>query len=104
MFSNRALLVVISPLSRADGLFFLRLRAAGYPCMLISPNPLDFVSPVLSKDPDSQRAFCLARQERRIQLESISRRNIRVIDWRVSQPLYPLLQSSLGHIRGQGKK
>jgi uncharacterized protein (DUF58 family) len=104
MFSSHALLVVLSPLSRSDSLFFPRLRAAGYRVMLISPDPYDFAYPILGKDPDSQRAYELARQERRIQLQSISHLNIRVIDWQVSQPLYPLVRSSLGHTRGQGEK
>jgi uncharacterized protein (DUF58 family) len=103
MFSNRALLVVLSPLSRSDSLFFPRLRAARYQAMLISPDPYDFIYPTLSKDPYSQRAFFLTCQERRIQLQSISRLNIRVIDWQVGQPLYSLIRSSLGHIRGHGE-
>jgi len=103
MFSNRALLVVLSPLSRFDSLFFPSLRAAGYKAMLISPDPYTFIYQTLSKDTDCQRAFFLTRQERRIQLQSISRLNIRVIDWQVGQPLYPLIRSSLGHIRGHGE-
>ena len=103
MFSNRALLVVLSPLTRSDSLFFPRLRAAGYQAMLISPNPYDFIYPTLSKDKDSQRAFSLTNQERSIQLQSITRLNIRVIDWQVRQPLYPLIRSSLGHFRGRGE-
>jgi uncharacterized protein (DUF58 family) len=104
MFSSHALLVVLSPLSKSDNLFFPRLRAAGYRAMLISPDPYDFAFPTLGKDPDSLRAYDLAHQERRIQLRSISRLNIRVIDWQVSQPLYPLVRSALGHARGQGEK
>jgi uncharacterized protein (DUF58 family) len=103
MFSNRALLVVLSPLIESDRLFFPRLRAAGYQAMLISPDPYDFIYPTVPKDPDSQRALFLASQERRNQLQSITRLNIRVIDWQVSQPLYPLVRSSLGHIRGRGE-
>jgi uncharacterized protein (DUF58 family) len=87
MFSNRALIVVLSPLTRSDSSFFPRLRAAGHQVMLISPDPYDFVYSTLSKDPDSQRAFFLTCQERRIQLQSITRLNVRVIDWQVSQPL-----------------
>lgn len=103
MFSNRALLMVLSPLTRSDSLFFPRLRAAGYQAMLISPDPYDFIYPALSKDADIQRAFFLTCQERRIQLQSIKRLNIRVVDWKVSQPLYPIIRSSLGHMRGHGE-
>ena len=103
MFSNRALLVILSPMARSDRLFFPRLRAAGYHAMLISPDPYDFIYPTLPKDPGSQRAFFLTRQERRNQLQSIARLNIKVIDWQVEQPLFPLIRSSMGHLRGHGE-
>ncbi len=103
MFSNRAMLVVLSPLTRVDTLFFNRLRAAGRQALLISPDPYDFLRLTLSKNPDTQRAYFLASLERRIQLQSIERLNIKVIDWQVSQPLFPLIRSSLGHLRGHGE-
>lgn len=101
MFSSRALLVILSPLARSDRLFFPRLRASGYQALLISPDPYDFAYPTLPHDQVSQLAFQLARQERSIQLRTISRLHIQVIDWQVSQPLYPLVRSALGHNRGQ---
>ncbi len=103
MFSNRALIVVISPLTRADNLFFPRLRAAGHQAMLVSPDPYDFMYPGVAADADSQRAYRLACQERHIQLETIARLNVRVVDWQVRQPLFPLLRTSFGHLRGQGE-
>ena len=103
MFSNRALLVILSPLTRADSSFFPRLRAAGYQAMLVSPDPYSFIYPTLPQDANNQRAFTFASQDRRILLQAIKRLNIRVIDWQVSQPLYPLVRASLGHMRGQGE-
>lgn len=103
MFSNRALLVILSPLTRTDSLFFPRLRAAGYQAWLISPDPYDFIYPSVAKDLDSQRAYFLSRQEHRIQLQAIAQLNIQVTDWQVSQPLLPLIRSSLGHLRGHGE-
>ncbi len=104
MFSSRSLLVVLSPLTRSDSQFFPRLRASGFQVLLISPDPYDFADSTLSKDQDSQRAFLLARQERRIQLQKIARLQIQVIDWQVSQPLYPLVRSALSRQRGQLEK
>ncbi len=103
MFSNRSLLIVFSPLARADRLFFLRLLAGDYQSMLISPDPYDFIFPTLPKDGDSQRGYLLARIERRIQLQSIARLKVRVIDWQVRQPLLPLVRNALGHVRGRGE-
>ena len=104
MFSGHTLLVIISPLTRSDSSFFLRLRAAGYQALLISPDPYDFVYPTVPKDPTHQRAFQLARLGRSIQLRTIERLHIRVLDWQVSQPLYPLMRSALGQYRGQPQK
>lgn len=103
MFSNRAWLVILSPLTRSDSTFFVRARAAGYQVTLISPNPYEFLQTSSAWDAESQRAFSLARLERRILLQSISSLHIRVIDWQVSQPLFPLIRASLGHFRGRGE-
>ncbi len=103
MFSKRAILVVLSPLARADNLFFPRVRAAGYQAMLISPNPYDFIHHNSAGDAGNQRAYQLANQERRIQLEAISRLNIQVVDWSVREPIIPLVRKSFGHLRGQGE-
>ncbi len=103
MFSNRSLLIIFSPLTRADRLFFLRLLAGNYQSMLISPDPYDFIYPTIAKDGDCQRGFFLARHERRIQLQSIARLKVKVIDWQISQPLYPIVRTALGHTRGHGE-
>ena len=104
MFSSRALLVVLSSLGRYDSAFFPRLRAAGYQALLISPDPYDFAYATLPPDPPSQQAFHLARLERRIQLKGISQLQVQVIDWQVSQPLFPLVRAAFGHLRGQRER
>ena len=38
------------------------------------------------------------------QLAKITRYQVRVIDWQVSQPLYPYVQAALGHMRGQRER
>jgi uncharacterized protein (DUF58 family) len=104
MFSSHALLVILSPLGRFDEAFFPRLRAAGYQALLISPDPYDYAYPTIPGDQYSQQALRLARLERRIQLAKITRYQVRVIDWQVSQPLYPYVQAALGHMRGQRER
>jgi uncharacterized protein (DUF58 family) len=103
MFSNRALLVILSPLIGSDSTFFRRACAAGYQVMLISPDPYEFIQSSSARDAESQRAYSLARLERCIQLQSISNLHIKVIDWQVSQPMFPLIRASLGHFRGRGE-
>lgn len=110
MFSSRALLIVISPLVRSDRLLFLRLRASGYQGMLISPDPFDYIAGDLPQGklpadgvayrdwrgrPESGMAYRAARLERSLLLRDISQMQVKVIDWRVREPLYPLVRAVL---------
>jgi uncharacterized protein (DUF58 family) len=102
MFPSHALIIVISSLTAADRSLFLRLRAHGYQSLLISPDPIDFISPILAQDItkgtdalSAQLAIRAARLERRLQLNEIAQLNIPVIDWQVKQPLFPLVRNAL---------
>lgn len=101
MFPSRALIVIISPLTAADKSLFLRLRAFGYQALLISPDPIDFAYPTLAQDIANRLAIRAARLERRLRLNDIAQLKIPVIDWRVSQPLFPLVRNALTRSRGQ---
>ena len=89
MFPSRALIVIISPLVAADRQLFLRLRAYGYQALLVSPDSLNFAYPSLAQDVTTRLAIRTARLARRLQLDDISHMQIPVIDWQVSQPLFP---------------
>lgn len=101
MFPSRALLIVLSPLSPADRSLFLRLRAYGYQAVLISPDPIDFASPNLARDRAGKLAIRAARIERRLRLNDIAQMQIPVIDWRLDEALFPLLQNAMARPRGQ---
>lgn len=101
MFPNHALLIVISPLTSADRYLFQRLRAHEYQACLISPDPIDFAYRTLAQDATNQLAIRAARIERRLRLDEIAQLHIPVIDWQVSQPLFPLVRSALTRSRGQ---
>ena len=103
MFPNHALLVFISPIASDDRSLFLRLRAANYQVLLISPDPLNFAYPVLPQEIDSRLAVRTAHVERRLRLNAIARLQIPVIDWQVRQPLYPLVRNALARSRGQAE-
>jgi uncharacterized protein (DUF58 family) len=95
MFPSRALIIIISPLVSADRDLFLRLRAYGYQALLISPDPIDFAYSTLAQDTITRLAIRTARVERRLQLNEISQMQIPVIDWQISQPLFPLVRNAL---------
>jgi uncharacterized protein (DUF58 family) len=104
MFPSRALIVIISPLISADRSLFQRLRAYGYQALLISPDPIDFISPALPQGTANRLAIRATRLERHLRLNEIAQWNIPVIDWQVSQPLFPLIRNALTRSRGQRER
>ncbi len=101
MFPNHALIIVISSLTPTDRYLFQRLRAYEYQAVLVSPDPIDFAYPTLAQDATNQLAIRAARVERRLRLNDIAQMHIPVIDWQVSQPLFPLVRNALTRSRGQ---
>jgi uncharacterized protein (DUF58 family) len=101
IFPNHALIVIISSITAADWPLFLRLRAYGYQALLISPDPIDFANPTLAKDTDHRLAIRAARLERRLLLNNVAQLQIPVIDWKIGQPLFPLVRNALTRSRGQ---
>jgi hypothetical protein len=95
------LIIVISSLFSADRLLFQRLRAYGYQALLVSPDPIDFAYPTLAQDISNRLAIRATRVERRLKLNNIAQLQIPVIDWQVSQPLFPLVRNALTRSRGQ---
>jgi uncharacterized protein (DUF58 family) len=104
MFPSRALLIIISPLTSADRSLFLRLRAYGYQAILISPDPIDFISPTLVHDTANHLAIRAAHLDRRLRLNEIAQLNIPVIDWQVNRSLFPLVRNALTRSRGQRER
>jgi uncharacterized protein (DUF58 family) len=101
MFPSHALIIIISPLTSTDRSIFQRLRAYDYQALLISPDPIDFAYPTLKQDITSQMAIRATRLERRLQMNNIAQLQIPVIDWKVNQPLFPLVRNALTRSRGQ---
>ncbi len=101
MFPSKALIILISSHVSADRALFLRLRAHGYQVLLVSPDPIDFARPSLGLDATSQLAIRAASLERRLHLNNIAQLQIRVIDWQVRRPLFPLVRNALTRSRGQ---
>lgn len=101
MFPSHALIIIISSLTSFDRSLFLRMRAFGYQTLLISPDPIDFAHLSLAKDTASRLAIRATHVQRRLMLRDIAHLQIPVIDWQVSQPLFPLVRNALTRFRGQ---
>jgi uncharacterized protein (DUF58 family) len=101
MFPSHALIILISSLPSSDRPFLQRLRAFGYQVLVISPDPIDYAFPTLAQDFTNRLAIRATRLERYLRLSDVARLQIQVIDWKVSQPLFPLIQNALSRSRGQ---
>ncbi len=100
LFANRALIVILSPLASDEWQVFPRLRARGNQGLLISPDPVDFMKASSPQDRVGRLAQRLARLERRLRLRHIERFGIRVVDWQVGKPLFPLVRNAMRPARG----
>jgi uncharacterized protein (DUF58 family) len=101
MFSPRALLIIISSVGAYDTSVYLRLRAAGYQVLLISPDPLRLAYPVLPQEHTQNLAVRAARLERQARLNALAQLRVAVINWPVDQALFPLVRNALSRSRGQ---
>lgn len=104
MFSIRSIILMISPLVAGDWRLFPRLRAYGYQALLVSPDPVDFIQRTIPEDIPSQLAIRLTKVERKLEIQRISRLWVPVIDWKVSQPLPPLVRGALTYSHLQHRR
>lgn len=91
-------IVLISPLCRDDMPMLVRLRTHGYPLLVVSPDPVTFETQTLPTRPEVALATRIARLERRLLLRKLYQAGIRVVDWRVHDPLGQAIQAALGRL------
>ena len=82
---------------------YQRLKANGYQAVLISPDTVKFGKPLFGSDRDTKLAVRTVMLERRLNLDAVAQLQIPVINWKVDQPLYPLVRNVLTRSRGQGE-
>lgn len=96
LLPSHALLLMVSPLTNNDWQLFPRLKSQGYQVVLVSPDPVHFANRnmVIKKD-NTRMALRAANIERQLIIRNILRLEIPVIDWKVDQPLSPLVKHAL---------
>lgn len=102
VFPSRSTIISISPLASGDKNLYQRLKANGYQAVLISPDPIHFGKPLFDNDRDTNLAVRTTHLERRLNLDAVAQLQIPVINWKVDQPLYPLVRNALTRSRGEG--
>ena len=94
-FPAQSQIVFVGPLANDDVPTLGRLRALGYGVMVVSPDPIAFEMRALGATPRTQYAYRIARAERRLNLQTLSRRGVQVVDWDVALPLDAVLRTAL---------
>jgi uncharacterized protein (DUF58 family) len=87
LFSNRALIVVISPLDLKDLQTYKQLRASGHQILLISPDPISFMAQRAPSGAVLDLALRASRIERYAQLKHLLQMGVMVVDWNVHRSL-----------------
>ncbi|HSV86327.1 MAG TPA: hypothetical protein VLH85_07115, partial [Levilinea sp.] len=100
MFPARSQLVMVSSLSRHDTSQLIRLKAAGYELLIVSPDPVDFQARILINQPNIAEATRLAQVERALLLKKLFRAGIQIVDWKVTQPADHAIQKAVRQQRG----
>jgi uncharacterized repeat protein (TIGR01451 family) len=96
LFPARTQLVFISPLRPEDLEDLTKLRAHGYPILIISPDPITFEAKSLPQDEALKQAARIVRLERNHLLRQLQKAGIRVLEWQVDTPFQEAAYSALG--------
>jgi len=95
LFPARSQLVFISPLRLDDLSELVKLRAHGYPLLVVSPNPISFEEKVLGPSPQTELAARIARLERQRLFQKLAQMGVRLFEWQVDTPFYEAAQVAL---------
>ena len=93
---------MLSALGTNDLETYARLRGAGYEVLLISPDPVNYVSQMLPPTQTNDWAVRAARIERRVQLKQLMKLGVKVIDWQVNTPLDSIIQKATKYLAQRG--
>lgn len=88
--------VYVGPLVPADLELLVQLRASGYAVLVVSPDPLhgERLETPDPENADFVLAERLARIERAMLLQRLSRAGVQTVPWRVDQPIAPALEQA----------
>ncbi len=96
-FPAKSQIVLVSPLSPDDVPVIVRMRALGYAVLLISPDPIAYENAIYHDTITG--AYRLAYAERHLTLRQLHRNGVRIVNWRVNQPLESIIREKLTNQR-----
>jgi uncharacterized protein (DUF58 family) len=102
LFPSRSILIMLSTLGVHDLDTYARLHRSGYEILLITPDPVNYVSQMLPPKQINDWAVRAARIERLVQLKQLMKLGVKVVDWQVDQPLEATLQKATRYLAHRG--
>jgi uncharacterized protein (DUF58 family) len=95
LFPPHSQLVFISSLLSDDVEALVRLRARGYPLIVVSPDAVRFEASHLPARPTVQQAARILSLQRRVTLQRLRHAGVQVVDWDVTKPFEQVAESAL---------
>lgn len=99
LFPPRSQLILVSPLVEEDLDMLIKLRAQGYPLLIISPDPISFEQKTLQTGEDIKLAARIARLERQLLLRRLRQAGAYIVDWNVEAPFHQAVHAALSRTR-----
>ncbi len=96
LFPPQSQIVLISPLLKDDLPILIRLRARGYPLLVISPDPTPVEVEALGTRPAVELAARIIRLERAMVIHQLRMAGIHVLDWQIDTPFDQVVHAGLG--------
>lgn len=97
MFPPESQIVLISPLTDADLMPLVHLRAQGYQVLVVSPDPVKFEMSYLPKNKNVDLASRVITMERKLLFQRAQHAGVQVLEWDVSDPFDQVVKRKLSH-------
>lgn len=94
LFPVKSVIVLISPLLPEDHNFIHRLHSKGYQVLVVSPNPVAYMTDRAMENSPDELAIRTAALERKALLWRIQKKGIRVVDWNINRSLSEALHAT----------
>lgn len=95
LFPPKSQIVFVSPLLPDDVEPLIRLRAADYPLIVVSPNAVRYEASLLPDERPIRQAARVLSLQRTISLQKLRQAGAQVVDWDVARPFDQAVESVL---------
>ena len=95
LFPAHSQMVLVSPLQTDDAEALFKLRAMGYPVIVVAPDPVSYELRRLPDTPATRLAARIVQLERQLMLRRVRRSGVQVISWDVDVAFEQVVSAAL---------